>query len=144
MGIRLCSARLSLTLNCNLNDFIKFHKSKKGMGTIALYKRDNPSASGIVLTDSDDQIIKFLEKPKKNEIFSNYVSAGILIFEPEIFNYIPENTYCDFGRDIFPNLISQEKKLYGYLMKEDLVWVDTPDDYMYFNNEISNGRYNIL
>ena len=50
------------------------------------------------------------------------MNTGIYIFEPEIFKFIPENKFFDFSIDLFPLLIENKKKIYGYAMGE--YWTD--------------------
>ena len=111
--------------NFNLAEIIKFHNEKKGIGTIGVYEKKDVSQSGIVEMDNNNKIIKFIEKPKPYEIVSHLVNTGIYIFEFDVINYIPEG-FSDFGKDIFPFIIKQEK-LYGYVLEGKLIAIDTPE-----------------
>lgn len=113
----------------DLNKFLSFHIQKKGIGTIVLYKRIDVSQSGIALLDGNKKIIKFIEKPTNNQIFSSLVSAGVFILEPEILKYIPDNKYSDFGYDIFPELIKERKSLYGFEIEGKIIAIDTIELY---------------
>ena len=126
--------------DCNITELIKFHRSTNGIGTIAIYRRDDPTSSGIVELDENHRILRFLEKPKANQVFSNLISAGIFILEPEILKYIPDNQFYDFGRDLFPRLLKEGERLYGYIMSEDLFWIDTPGDYQRVQTLFSKGE----
>lgn len=113
----------------DLSKIITFHNKKKGLGTIALYEKEDVSLSGIALLNKRDRIIRFIEKPERNEVLSHLVNAGIYVFNPEIFDYLPSNCFCDFGKTIFPKLIKENKPLYGIVMEGRLTAVDTP--YLY-------------
>jgi len=115
---------------CDLNRLHAFHKAKSGLATIALYYRDEPTQSGIVALDENDRVIRFLEKPSPDKVFSRWVSAGIFVLEPAVLEVIPADGSPDFGRDIFPVLMETGKLLYGYRMSknEGLWWIDTPED----------------
>lgn len=115
---------------CDLGQLVVFHQAKGGIATIALHYRDDPSASGIADLDDQDRIIRFVEKPRPDQVFSHWVSAGILVLEPEVFDAIPDGTPSDFGRDLFPSLLARGEAIYGYRMSEgeDLWWIDTPED----------------
>jgi NDP-sugar pyrophosphorylase family protein len=95
-----------------------------------LYYRDDPTPSGIVGLDEDDRIVRFQEKPQPNQVFSHWVSAGLFVLEPQVLEAIPPEGAPDFGRDIFPALLTAGKPLYGYRMSGDegLWWIDTPED----------------
>jgi NDP-sugar pyrophosphorylase family protein len=115
---------------CDLEKFTNFHLEKGGMASIALFHRENVLASGIVGLDDQDRIIRFLEKPRPEQVFSHWVNAGILVLEPSVLDSIPIKGAPDFSKDIFPALIDSGRNLYGYRMSpsEKLWWIDTPED----------------
>jgi len=115
---------------CRLDRLWEFHRAQGGLATIALYQREDPSQSGILDLDARHRISRFLEKPKPNEVFSHWVSAGIFVLDPEVLLAIPGGRPVDFGRDVFPALLAQGRPLYGYRMAEDerLWWIDRPED----------------
>ncbi len=99
-----------------------FHKRKGGVATIALTEVDDPTQYGIVGLEAKDRIVKFKEKPAKEEAFSNLVNAGVYILEPEVLEFIPPDQKFDFAKDLFPKLLSKGVPLYG--SKLDGVWMD--------------------
>ena len=115
---------------CDLHRLYRFHKSRGGAATIALHYREDPTASGIVALDEQGRITRFVEKPKPDQVFSHWVSAGIFVLESQVLEAIPPGGTSDFGRDVFPALLSEGAHLYGYRMlgTEDLWWIDTPQD----------------
>lgn len=125
--------------NCDLSRLTTFHKGKGGRCTVALFHRDDVTASGIAELDSKDRILRFVEKPASENVFSHWVSAGIMIMEPSVLKFIPENHPSDFGRNVLPSLI-QAGEVYGYRMKEDLWWIDTPKDYERIQTLASRGE----
>ncbi len=129
--------------NCNISRLADFHRARKGIGTIAIHRRENPSASGMVKLGKDARIGEFVEKPAHEQVSSNLVSAGILVLEPRVLECIPEGQMYDFGSHLFPQLLERGERLYGYLMSEDLLWIDTPEDYQYVQDYVSEGRFNL-
>jgi mannose-1-phosphate guanylyltransferase/phosphomannomutase len=115
---------------CDLSRLYQFHQAKGSLATIALHHRDDPTQSGIAALDEDDRIVRFLEKPGSQEVFSHWVSAGIFVLEPQVLDAIPLEGTPDFGRDVFPALLTAGKPLYGYRMSGDegLWWIDTLED----------------
>jgi NDP-sugar pyrophosphorylase family protein len=109
--------------------FSAFHRAHRALVTIALFHRENASASGIVGIADDGRVTRFLEKPRPDEIFSNWVNAGILIAEPAILAHIPSPGPSDFGRDVLPALLAAGLPVFGYRMTENLYWIDSPEDY---------------
>jgi len=116
---------------CRLDRLWQAHLSKQGVATIALHYREDPTRSGIVGLDENDRIIRFLEKPRPDQVFSHWVSAGIMVLERSVFDAIPSGYASDFGSDVLPALLENGAALYGHRMLEDegLWWIDTPVDY---------------
>ncbi|NLP43239.1 MAG: NDP-sugar synthase [Peptococcaceae bacterium] len=105
----------------DLTAMYEFHRSQKALATIALKPVKDVSNYGVVVTDEYSRIRSFQEKPKKKEALSNVVNTGIYLFEPEIFDYIPDGFY-DFGRDLFPKLLELDVNFYGFVT--DDYWSD--------------------
>lgn len=97
----------------DLSALFQFHADRKATGTIALTDVDDPSQFGIVLTDDDGRINRFLEKPK-GEVFSKTANTGVYVLEPEVFDLIPPNMFYGFGNDVFPQLLASGKPFYGF------------------------------
>jgi len=115
---------------CRLDRLWEFHRRMGGLATIALYHREDPWHSGIVGLDDQHRITRFLEKPKREEVFSHWISAGIFVLQPGVLDAIPGGRPVDFGRDIFPALLARGQPLYGYRMSGDegLWWIDRLED----------------
>ncbi len=99
----------------DLTAAIEFHKQKKSKATLILTRVPNPIEFGVVITDEQDRIRRFLEKPSTSEIFSDTVNTGIYILEPEVLEYLPYNIECDFSKDLFPLLLEKDEPMYGYV-----------------------------
>lgn len=99
----------------DLNAAIAFHRQKKSKATLILTRVPNPVEFGVVITDPDGRINRFLEKPSLSEIFSDTVNTGTYILEPEVLDYLPENEESDFSKDLFPTLLEKDEPMYGYV-----------------------------
>ncbi len=108
-----------------------FHKKKRAMATIALKKTGVPLEYGVAHIDEDSKIEKFEEKP----IVQNLINAGMYCFEPEVFHYIKDG--YDFARDVFPKLLKDRKKVYGYIFDEYWIDIGRVPDYEQLNRIIS-------
>jgi NDP-sugar pyrophosphorylase family protein len=106
----------------DIKEIYDYHKDKKGVATMALTTVKNPTEYGIVGLDEDNRIVKFKEKPKEDEVFSNLINAGIYILEPEVLNYIPENTMFDFSKNVFPALLENNQPIFGASISG--LWMD--------------------
>ncbi|MFB2935247.1 sugar phosphate nucleotidyltransferase [Aerosakkonemataceae cyanobacterium BLCC-F154] len=99
----------------DLSAAIVYHKRNQSKATIVLTRVPNPIEFGVVITDEDGQIKRFLEKPSTSEIFSDTVNTGIYILEPEVLEFLPPNQESDFSKDLFPLLLEQGIPMYGYI-----------------------------
>jgi mannose-1-phosphate guanylyltransferase/phosphomannomutase len=99
----------------DLQAAIEFHKQKKSKATLVLTRVPNPVEFGVVITDEEHRIRRFLEKPSTSEIFSDTVNTGTYILEPEVLEYLPANTESDFSKDLFPLLLAKDQPMYGYI-----------------------------
>jgi len=101
---------------------LAYHCEKQSVATLVLQHVDNPLEFGVVITDDNGRIRRFLEKPSWGEVFSDTVNTGMYILEPSIFEYMqPEKSY-DWSQDIFPQLLAEEKPMFGYVLGE--YWTD--------------------
>ena len=112
--------------NLDLNRLTVFHNKTRGIATICLHKPDKKiiRESSVVNLDGKNRILKFIEKPDKmyiNYSENIYSNAGIYVMEPEILKFIPDNKFSDFGKDIFPKIISAGKKMFGFPLT-DYFW----------------------
>lgn len=106
----------------DLQAAIAFHRSKGAKATLILTRVPNPIEFGVVITDENNRIKRFLEKPSTSEIFSDTVNTGTYILEPEVLNYLPSKQECDFSKDLFPLLLDKNQPIYGYIA--DGYWCD--------------------
>src|SRR5829696_643208 len=94
---------------------IALHRERKAKATIVLTPVDNPSAYGLVETDAQGNIMRFLEKPKPEEITTNRINAGIYVLEPDTFDRIPSEVAWSVERSYFPSLIERGETFVGYI-----------------------------
>ena len=85
-------------------------------------------------------IKKFIEKPKKEEVVSNFANAGIYIVNKEIFDYLDllDRKFLDFGKDVFPFLLASGAKMHAYEMDEFLLDIGTIENYESAKEKIKN------
>src|SRR4026208_527671 len=86
---------------------LRLHRQRKAKATIVLTPVENPRAYGLVETDKDSNIQRFLEKPGEDEITCNTINAGIYVLEPDTFDRIPKDTAWSIERSFFPSLVER-------------------------------------
>lgn len=127
----------------NLINAVNYHWYKKSTATLVLKEVKIPLEYGVVVTDKDNRINGFLEKPNWREAFSDKVNTGIYIFEPEIFKFYNKDENVDFSNDLFPLLLQKEIPMYGYT--SDFYWCDigSIQDFMNCSYDILTGNVNV-
>jgi NDP-sugar pyrophosphorylase family protein len=133
-------------IDTDFTEVVKIHKDNKALSSVILKKvlSNEVSKYGVVLLDSKQKIISFQEKPSIQEAKSNLVNTGIYIFEPEIFNHIPNGINYDIGSELFPKLVNNSEQLYGIEVPFQWIDIGTMDDYYKANVMALNGEINGL
>lgn len=127
-----------------LQEAVDFHRERGGLATLVLTRVHAPLEYGLVLTDGDGRVQRFLEKPSWGEVFSDTVNTGIYILEPEVLDYIKKHGGpADFSRDIFPRLLNEKRGLYGCVLKGYWCDVGTLEQYRQVHADMLDGRTGI-
>ena len=117
----------------NIRKFIQFHKKKKATATISLWPVENVWEFGVVALEADGRITKFVEKPKKEEAPSNLINAGAYFLELEVLDYIDTGRLVSMEKEIFPKIIEDGKRFYGYTFNGFWIDVGRPQSYIEAN-----------
>ncbi|HBU69724.1 MAG TPA: nucleotidyltransferase, partial [Elusimicrobia bacterium] len=127
----------------DLTKAIEYHKKKKAIATMILTRVANPLQYGVVITEPDGKIERFLEKPSWGEVFSDTINTGIYILEPEVLDYIPPDKDFDFSKDLYPLLLKEGKGLYGYIAEGYWKDVGNLDEYRVAHYDILDGKISV-
>ncbi len=100
----------------NLNEAYENHKNSGAIATIILKDVDKKETFkyGIVVPDENGFVDSFQEKPAIEEAKSTLANTGIYIFNYKIFDFIPENTFYDFAKNLFPYILKNGLKINTY------------------------------
>ncbi len=125
----------------DLGAVIALHRERRARATIVLTPVDNPTAYGLVETDTAGNIRRFLEKPKADEVTTNNINAGIYVLEPETFDRIPSDVSWSIERSYFPSLIERGDTFVAYLYPGYWIDIGTPEKYLEVHRDIMDGRF---
>ncbi len=119
------------------------HRASGAKLTVVLPRVENPLQYGVVITEPDGRIVRFLEKPSWSEVFSDTINTGIYLIEPEVLSLIPARREFDFSKDLFPLLMQREEALHGYTAPG--YWRDVGDliEYRLAHQDILAGRVRV-
>ncbi|HVV60040.1 MAG TPA: sugar phosphate nucleotidyltransferase [Gaiellaceae bacterium] len=148
-SVRLASDRIDDTClvisgdalcDIDLSKIVEFHREKGAAVTIGLKSVDNPLEFGIVVTDEDGRIERFLEKPSWGQVFSDTINTGIYVIEPEVLRHIPADRPYDFSKELFPLLLEMGRPLYGYVCEGYWQDIGNLDQYRQANFDALDER----
>ncbi|MGQ9516992.1 MAG: sugar phosphate nucleotidyltransferase [Anaerolineae bacterium] len=127
----------------DLEAILNYHRQKRALATITLYRVPNPLEYGVVITDEEGHIRQFLEKPSWSEVISDTVNTGIYVLEPEVLDYIPAGTAYDFSKDLFPIMLERNDPLYGYVAEGYWCDIGNIPEYMRATADLLSGRVKV-
>jgi len=132
-----------LLTDFDLAAVVDFHEEKKALATITLTSVQDPLQFGVVITDREGRITKFLEKPGWGEVFSDTINTGIYVLEPEVLELIPEGANRDWSKDIFPSMMARNLPLFA--CRREGYWADIGNTEAYLETcrDIFSGRVRV-
>jgi len=125
--------------NMDFSELIKYHKAKSADVTIAVTRVDNPSSYGVIEYNKSGYAVTFTEKPETDKIKSNYINAGVYIFEPKVLREIPEDIPTSVERETFPALLKNGHSIAVYNGCSYWMDIGTPEKYMQMHEDIMSG-----
>jgi len=99
--------------NVNLTEMISFHRRQQGLATFLVHNTDHPLDSDLVEYD-DNFLIKHFFRPAPGDSFQPISKTGTHIFQPEVLNFIPPHQKFSLEKELIPQLLKQDQKLYAY------------------------------
>ena len=148
-SVRLASGRLDHTFlvisgdalcDIDLGAIVDFHRERGAAVTIGLKSVDNPLEFGIVVTDEDGRVERFLEKPSWGQVFSDTINTGIYVLEPEVLRHVPSDRPFDFAKELFPLLLEMGRPIYGYVCEGYWQDIGNLDQYRQANFDALDER----
>jgi NDP-sugar pyrophosphorylase family protein len=121
---------------------LAFHRANDSIATMALYESAEPWTGGVVETDEGGRVRRFVEKPKREEVTTNLISAGIYVFEPSVLDAIPAGQFSDFGKDILPKLLAEGKPVYAMCPRVYVRDIGTPERLIKARDDFERGVLN--
>ena len=118
----------------DLKKLFQVYERNKALATMAVHWREEVSQSGVVEIDQDNRVLRLIEKPEAGQRpSSNYVNAGFYFLDPKVFDYIPEERFCDFAFDVFPKMLHAGERILAVKMEDPIIGIDTMEAYSQAN-----------
>jgi mannose-1-phosphate guanylyltransferase len=124
----------------DLTAMMRQHHQAKAKVSIALTPVEDPTIYGVVETDAQGMVVRFVEKPKREEVTTNMINAGIYIVKPEVLDYIPPAKPTMFEHYVFPLLLEKGEPILGYPSESYWIDIGTPEKYLRLNHDLLLGK----
>jgi mannose-1-phosphate guanylyltransferase len=131
-------------IDLDLTEAMEYHKKNNAMATVICKEvpKEEVYKYGVVVTDNENRVLSFQEKPKVEEAKSNIINTGIYIFDPKVFEYIPENKEFDIGGELLPLLVEKGEPFFATAPKFQWVDVGSTKDFYVANTMLIDQQVN--
>jgi NDP-sugar pyrophosphorylase family protein len=124
----------------DLSDVINFHRKHGARVTISLVRVKDPTAYGLVFTDRDGKVERFLEKPSPEEATVNTINAGVYVLNRDVMDDIPPATVYTFEKGLYPMLLGRGDPVYGYIYNGYWIDIGSPEKYLKACIDLASGN----
>ena len=125
-----------------IRDLIDKYQSTGAKSILTLTQVNDPSSFGVVELDGD-KIINLIEKPAPGETSSNWINAGIYLFDEDIFYAIKDTPKSLRGEyeitDSIKIQIDRNEKVLGMLYTDKWIDVGKPWELLTVNEQYLEG-----
>jgi len=125
----------------DLGTIVARHAAEGAAATILLAPVPNPAAYGLVETEPGGRVLRFLEKPRPDEITTNTINAGIYVLETRVLDLMPEGVNYSIERGFFPALLARGDLVLGPVHPGYWIDIGTPEKYLQVHRDILNRRF---
>src|SRR5437016_13848673 len=125
----------------DLKTVIRQHKERNAVATIVLTPVEDASPYGVVETEDDGRVRRFLEKPKPEGTSCKNINAGTYVLEPRILDLIPKGENHSFEYGLFPKLLENGAAFFAHIPQRTY-WLDigTPARYLQAHQDLLANR----
>jgi NDP-sugar pyrophosphorylase family protein len=125
----------------SLTQMIRFHRKHKNLVTLGLVHAEDPTMYGLVLLNHQNRVTQFLEKPTADKVVTDTINAGVYVFEPEVFNFIPDVVPCSVERVVFPDILKAKRSMGGFVSEGYWQDIGTPYKYLTTHWDVLRGAF---
>lgn len=127
----------------DLGEVVAAHRRTGALVTVCLTRVANPLEFGIVVTDEEGRVERFLEKPTWGQVFTDTVNTGIYVMEPEVFDAVATGEVVDWSGDVFPALLKAGAPVYGHVAEGYWEDVGTQESYLKAHADVLHRRVDV-
>jgi NDP-sugar pyrophosphorylase family protein len=119
--------------NAALGRLLDAHQGTQADLTMLVSHVDNPTECGLVDFDDNGCVRRIVEKPLPADVFTEWANGGVYVVAKRVFDLIPHGTTCDFGGDVLPALLRDNRRVTAVPLAvgEYLVDIGSPEKLEY-------------
>ena len=125
----------------DLPGVIALHRERKARATIVLTPVENPSAYGLVETDAEGNVLRFLEKPRPDQIRCDTINAGHLRARAGHARSDPEGHGVLDRARVLPVARRAAETFVAHIDRGYWIDIGTPEKYRQAHRDIMDGRF---
>jgi NDP-sugar pyrophosphorylase family protein len=125
----------------DLGSVVARHQSSGASATIVLTPVPNPTAYGLVETDPDGRVLRFIEKPDPDQVRTNTINAGVYVLETRVLELMPPAVKYSIERGFFPALLERGDRVLGPVHEGYWIDIGTPEKYLQVHRDVLAGRF---
>jgi NDP-sugar pyrophosphorylase family protein len=127
----------------DLDEVLARHESERASASILLTPVPNPAAYGLVDTDGSGRVLRFLEKPRPEQITTHNINAGIYVLETRTLELLPEGVNRSIERAFFPDLLARGDRVLGPVHRGYWIDIGTPEKYLQVHRDVLSRRFSV-
>ena len=128
-----------IIFDIDFSRMIDFHRQKKAWVSLAAHPNNHPFDSAIIMSNSDNQVVGWINKEDTRTIYKNQVNAGIHIISPELIENCPQTKEkIDLDRDMLKPMV-KTGRIFSYQTPEYITDMGTPERYAQVTSDIKKG-----
>jgi NDP-sugar pyrophosphorylase family protein len=117
------------------------HEAEAASASIVLTPVPNPAAYGLVETDSQGRVLRFVEKPRPEQVTTDTINAGVYVLETRVLDLVPAGESHSIERAFFPALLARGDRVLGPVHRGYWIDIGTPEKYLQAHRDILDGRF---
>ncbi len=127
----------------DLPRIVQWHRQRKALATMVLYRVPNPLEFGVITTDERGRVTRFYEKPSWGEVISDTVNTGIYVLDSSVLEMVEPGHSVDWSKDIFPLMLEKDLPLYGYVAEGYWCDIGNLNEYRRAAADVLSGKVRV-
>jgi NDP-sugar pyrophosphorylase family protein len=128
-------------MDLDLASVVARHEAAHAAASIVLTPVRNPAAYGLVETDLEGRVLRFVEKPRPEQIRTNTINAGVYVLETPVLELMPSGVRYSIERGFFPALLERGDRVLGPVHEGYWIDIGTPQKYLQVHRDILARRF---